>query len=75
MIRADREDLTVQRARVEEAAKALYNATDWVAQQAKAAKRTRDLAPVYGAVKALRRAEEAYDLARLDLATASGEDA
>lgn len=75
MIRADREDLTAQRGRVEQAATGVYNSLDWLGRQAKAAKRTRDLAPVYGAVEALRRAEEAYDLARLDLATASGEDA
>lgn len=34
-----------------------------------------DLSAVYGGTSALRRVEEAYDLAQLDFATASGEDA
>ncbi len=37
--------------------------------------RIEDLSEVYGAMSAVRRAEEAFDLARLDLATARGEDA
>ena len=52
-----------------------------VEQAAKAARRTLartrqpDLTDFYGATSAVRRAEEALDLAHLDLRTASGEDA
>ena len=47
-----------------------------LASAAKGAMRSADdLTDVYGAASAVRRAEEALDLARLDLATARGEDA
>ena len=81
-MRRDREDLTRQTAALAEARAALAEALDDLALEAKdAAKAARskrgppDLPAVYAAGNAVRRAEEAVDLATLDLATAGGADA
>jgi hypothetical protein len=85
VIRADREDLTAQvqaewdaRLTVSEALTALVDAAT-VARRGMGntlkSRRMADLGPVHGAASALRRAEEAWDLARLDLETAAGGDA
>jgi hypothetical protein len=70
------EDVDDQRAALQSARLRLTVALDSLAGTVKAAARGRtDLSDVYGAVSAVRRAEEAHDLAALDLATAMGEDA
>lgn len=85
----DKEDLTTQQAAVTNAREGLVEALDELIDNAKSARRVAaskakrisheriasELATVYGASRALERAEETLDLAHLDLATASGEDA
>ena len=86
MNRVDREDLTRQREaeletrlQVREALRVLlaetHGARSRTSGESATRPRTADLSGVYGAVDALRRAEEAHDLAVLDLKTAGGEDA
>ncbi len=86
MNRLDREDLTRQREAERETRLALRDALRDVIAEAHGARsrtsgttalqaRTASLDGVYGAVEALRRAEEAHDLAALDLKTAGGGDA
>lgn len=54
----------------------LADALDELSRVAKGASRLRTpIDDVYGAVSKVRRAEEAHDLALLDVATARGEDA
>lgn len=71
-----------QRARVTETAAELDTALMQLATEAKAAARrlggkrpNTDLSPVVGAFRRVERAEQAFDIARHDLATAGGEDA
>lgn len=77
----DRIDLRPQRARVHECQQDLDRALAEMEKTAKHARRTLrharqlDLAGVHGAASAVRRAEEALDIAQLDLHTASGHDA
>jgi predicted RNase H-like HicB family nuclease len=80
--RPDREDLHRQREAVDEARVALAAALDALEREAHTAARasrtrrgTPDLPGVYAAARAVERAEEALDLAALDLRTAAGEDA
>jgi hypothetical protein len=84
-LRPDREDLSVQVDRewatrldvrdtltvLAAAAKTALSRTGTTARP----RRIPDLGHIYGAVDALRRAEQAHDLAALDLRTAAGEDA
>lgn len=81
-MRSDREDLTVQREQLAAARGELAASLETLAAEAKsAAKAARtktgrpDLPEVYAATRAVERAEEAVDLAALDLHTASGGDA
>lgn len=70
------EDVRKQVDRVTDAQLVLADSLDRLARVAKGASRGRErLEDVYGAVNAVRRAEEAHDLAALDLSTARGEDA
>jgi predicted O-methyltransferase YrrM len=90
MSRADREDVTAQIEAVGRAADELLTALDALVDATKTAQRavkaagvkrrstaatTGLLGAVQGAASSVRRAEETYDLAVLDLATAQGEDA
>jgi hypothetical protein len=81
-MRPDREDLTPQTGAVWACHADLRDALNDVIGEARVAKPNRlqphttpDLGPFYAAVNATRRAEEALDLALLDLATAAGADA
>lgn len=81
-LRSDREDYSDQQDAIVAARSHLRLALgDLASEAALAAKKigqkrgTPDLPAVYGAVSVVRRAEEALDLATLDLATARGEDA
>lgn len=82
MARIDREDLSQQIERLASArsdlADALLGLADEAKRAAKAASSKRgqpDILRVHSHVNAVRQAEEALDLAALDLATASGADA
>lgn len=80
MLRPGEEDLTAQRARLTDARTNLSEALAAVESEAKTLRkrygnnRDADLTTFYTFVNAVRTAEEAYDLARYDLATADGED-
>lgn len=83
-MRPDREDTATQEAAVEKAREALAAALDGLEMEARAAARVLrrkslrgnvDLTPVHTEVRTVSRAEEALDLALLDLHTARGEDA
>jgi hypothetical protein len=80
--RPDRENLDGQRAAVAGARGVLARELAWLSSEANAASRIArrpkgrlDLTDVYTAHTAVLRAEEALDLAELDLRTAAGEDA
>lgn len=82
MSRPDREDLTRQRETLEAARADLGGRLDDLEREAKAAARAArtkrgqpDLPAVHAAARAVERAEEAVDLAALDLRTAAGDDA
>ena len=82
MTRPDRMDLSAQRdtlsRRRSDLADALAELASEASLAAKVCRRVRgnpDLDAVYAAARAVERAEEAVDLAALDLATAGGEDA
>jgi multidrug resistance efflux pump len=80
-VNGQRDDLSRQFAVVHAAEHDLRAALGGVEREAKVARRTAsrasqpDLGDLYAAVNQIRRAEEALDLARLDLHTASGGDA
>jgi hypothetical protein len=80
--RPDREDLTRQREAVAAARSDLAARLDELEREAKTAARAArtkrgqpDLPAVHAASRAVERAEEALDLAALDLRTAAGDDA
>jgi hypothetical protein len=80
--RPDREDLTRQRDAVETARADLAVTLDDLEREARTAARSArtkrgqpDLPAVHAAARAVERAEEALDLAALDLRTAAGDDA
>lgn len=82
MTHADREDLTRQRDALDGARADLAAALDDLEREAKSAARAArtkrgapDLPAVHAAARAVERAEEALDLAALDLRTAAGDDA
>lgn len=78
----DREDLSAQRARIEDAraelADALTRADDEASDASRALARRKkgrpDLGPFFASVEVVKRADEALDIALYDLRTASGED-
>lgn len=86
MDRLDREDLSAQQDALARARDGLVDALDRLIDDARAARRaasgtkvnlpriTAELAPVYGASRAVERAEQLLDMAATDLASASGED-
>lgn len=75
-MRMSYQDLRAQEDRLLNAWLELSDALDDLGAIAKqASNRRADIDDVYGAVSRVRRAEEAHDLAELDLATARGEDA
>lgn len=71
----DYEDVTEQAARRDNALMELKCALAQLSTAAKQASRDLRVEPVYGAMSRVSKAEEAYDIAELDLATARGEDA
>lgn len=83
-MRSDREDTTKQQAAVAEARQKLHDALSELALEAALAAKVAgstakrapepDLPAVYAAASAVKRAEEALDLAKADLDTASGGD-
>lgn len=82
MVSRDREDLSAQRARVEDARAELGRALDRASNEAtdtwravrRAKKGRADVSDFLAAVEAVKRADEALDIAVYDLDTASGED-
>lgn len=81
-MRRDREDLTAQRERMTQATHDLCAALSALTVSCQYANRalrglrpTLDLTEVHADHRRVCRAEEAYDLAALDLRTAAGEDA
>ncbi len=82
MTRPDREDLTRQQEALAAARADLAAALDLLEREAKDAARAArtkrgvpDLPAVHAAARGVERAEEALDLAALDVRTAAGEDA